>query len=121
MKINEIWNKIRNNEDFSEIKRGSIKDILNGNFLTKDFIRRQYGLLLLLVVLAFAYIDNRFYCEKQQARIVALQKQLKETKYEALTISAELMEMSRQSNVQKLLKQHNINIEESTEPAIIIK
>ena len=44
MKINEIWNKIRNNEDFSEIKRGSIKDILNGNFLTKDFIRRQYGL-----------------------------------------------------------------------------
>lgn len=121
MDIKSIWNNIRNNEDFSGIKRGSIKDLLTGKFLMKDFISRQYGLIILIAVLFFIYTDNRYYCEKQQAKVVALQSELKDTKYEALTIAAQLMEMSRQSKVLTELEKRGIDLQESKEPAIRIE
>lgn len=111
---------IKGSEDFSDIKSSSIRDVLNGNILTKKFIQKQYGLLIMLAVLAFAYIDNRYYCETQMKRENQLRKELKELKYESLTISAELMQISRRSNVLKMVNEKGLNLIEATEPPIKI-
>lgn len=118
--FNKLITDIKGSEDFSDIKSSSIRDVLNGNILTKKFIQKQYGLLIMLAVLAFAYIDNRYYCETQMKRENQLRKELKELKYESLTISAELMQISRRSNVLKMVNEKGLNLIEATEPPIKI-
>src|SRR5690554_954944 len=103
-RFKNMFDKIRNSEDFSDFRSSSIRDILNGNILTKKFIRKQYLLIILLVVLSVFYIDNRYSSEKQIKRIAELKKEIQDVKYESLTISAELMGITRQSNILRLLE-----------------
>ena len=112
---------IKGSEEFSDVKSESLlRDILDGNILTKKFIQKQYGLLIMIAVLLFVYVDNRYSCETQMKRENQLKKELKDLKYESLTISAELMRISRRSNVLKLVNEKGLNLVESTEPPVTI-
>ncbi len=115
-----LIDKIRQSEDFSDIKSSSVRDILNGNILTKKFIRKQYMLLVLLVALSIFYIDNRYSSEKQISRITTLKKNIQDAKYESLTISAELMEISRQSNIYKLMQSKGMQLKPGDTPPIVV-
>ena len=117
----KITTKIKGSEDFSDIKSSSLRDVLNGNILTKRFFQKQCGLLIMIAVLAFVYVDNRYYCETQLKQANQLRKELKEIKYESLTISAELMQISRRSNVLKMINEKGIKLVEATEPPIKIE
>lgn len=117
----KITDAIRGSEDFSDIKSSTARDILNGNILTKKFFQKQYGLLIMIAALTFLYVDNRFYCEKQLANEIDLKKKILDAKYESLTISAELMEISRQSNVMKLVNANGIDLIESQSPPVVIE
>ncbi len=112
---------IKGSEDFSELKASSIRDILTGRILTKKMVWKQYGLVALIALLAFFYIDNRFYCEKQLAREIQLEKQIRDVKYESLTISAELMKISRQSYVQKVINEKGIPLKENKNPPVVVE
>ena len=115
-----IKDAIRGSEDFSDIKSSSIRDFLNGNILTNKFLQKQYLLLIMIAALTFLYVDNRFYCETQLAKEIDLKKKIQDVKYESLTISAELMEISRQSNVMNKVNENGINLIQSTTPPIVI-
>ena len=119
--FNKIINAIRGSEDFSDIKSSTIRDIINGNILTKNFLLKQYGLLIMIAGLTFLYVDNRFYCETQLAKEIDLKKKIQDVKYESLTISAELMQISRQSNVMNKVNESGINLIQSTTPPILIE
>ncbi|ADQ79651.1 hypothetical protein Palpr_1505 [Paludibacter propionicigenes WB4] len=117
----KIVDAVRGSEDFSDIKSSTVRDILNGNILTKKFFQKQYGLIIMIAVLLFLYVDNRYQCENQQAREIELKKKIQDVKYESLTISAELMEISRQSNVMKKVNESGLPLVESTTPPIVIE
>jgi cell division protein FtsL len=117
----KIADAVRGSEDFSDIKSSTLRDIVNGNILTKKFIQKQYGLIIMISVLLFLYIDNRYYCERQLANEIELKRKIQDAKYESLTISAELMEISRQSNVMKEVNSNGINLIENTTPPIVIE
>jgi len=119
--FNKIINAIRGSEDFSDIKSSTIRDIINGNILTKNFLLKQYGLLIMIAGLTFLYVDNRFYCETQLAKEIDLKKKIQDVKYESLTISAELMQISRQSNVMNKVNESGIYLIQSTTPPILIE
>ena len=119
--FNKIAEAIRGSEDFSDIKSSNIRDILNGDILTKKFISKQYGLVIMLSVLVFLYVDNRYAYETQLAKEIDLKKKIQDAKYESLTISAELMEISRQSNVMKAVNANGLNLVENTTPPIVIE
>ena len=119
--LKKITESIRGSEDFSDIKSSTVRDILNGNILTKKFLQKQYGLLIMIAALTFLYVDNRYYCETQLAKEIDLKKKIQDVKYESLTISAELMEISRQSNVMNKVNESGINLVQSTTPPIVIK
>lgn len=112
---------IRGSEDFSDIKSSSFRDVLNGNILTKNFLRKQYGLIIMISVLTFLYVDNRYNCEMQLAKEIELKKEILDAKYEFLTISAELMQISRQSNVLKMVKANGLDLIETQSPPIVIE
>ncbi|MGB4415707.1 MAG: FtsL-like putative cell division protein [Paludibacter sp.] len=117
----KIAETIKGNEDFSDIKSSTLRDVINGNILTKKFLKKQYGLLILIAVLAFAYVDNRYYCETQQARVIELKKQIQDVKYESLTISAQLMRITRQSNILNMVNERGLNLKESNTPPVVIE
>ena len=116
----KIIDAIQGSEDFSDIKSSTFRDILNGNILTKNFLRKQYGLLIMIAALTFLYVDNRFYCETQLAKEIELKKKIQDVKYESLTISAELMQLSRESNVLSLVNASGLTLMQTSTPPIVI-
>lgn len=117
----KIAEAIRGSEDFSDIKSSTARDILNGNILTKKFLQKQYGLIGMIAILMFMYVDNRYYCETQLAKEIELKKKIQDVKYESLTISAELMQISRQSNVLKMVNERGLNLIQTTTPPVVIE
>lgn len=118
---NKILDTIKGNEDFSDIKSSTFRDVLNGSILSKKFFKKQYGLFLLLAVLAFIYIDNRYYCEKQISKEVKLKKDLQDIKFESLTISAELTKLSRRTFVLDYINSKGLNLKESPYAPVVIE
>jgi len=119
--LKTISDAIKGSEDFSDIKSSSIRDILNGEILTKNFFKKQYGLLIMISFLAFMYVGNRYSCETQMAKEIQLKKKIQDLKYESLTISSELMQISRQSSVLNMVKASGLNLAEPTSPPIVIE
>ena len=117
----KIIEEIKGNEDFSDIKSSTLQDIINGDILTKNFLKKQYALIGLIALLMFLYVDNRFYCETQQSRVIELKKKIKDVKYESLTVSADLMEVSRQTSILKLVKAKNIDLKVAETPPVVLE
>ena len=99
-----------------EIRKGFIRELLDGTVLTKGLITRQLPYLIFLTLLAIIYIGNRYNAEKIVRQTAVLQNEIKELRAEAITTASELMFISKQSEVSKLVKQNNLNLEESVEP-----
>lgn len=118
--IRKIGEAIIGAEDFSDIKSSTFRDVLNGEIFSKRFFKKQYKLIILISILAFFYVDNRYSCETQLAKSIKLKKQIQDAKYESLTISAELMNLSRQSNVLKLVKERDLQLVQTSVPPIVL-
>ncbi len=103
-------------EKKQEFKGGNVKDFIDGSVLTRDFVIRQLPFIIFLSVLAIFYIGNRYHAEKLFRRSGELQSELKELRAEAITVSAELMHLSRQSEVLKLLRENELDLMESLDP-----
>lgn len=119
--LNKIATSIKGNEDFSDIKSSTLRDVINGNILSKKFLQKQYGLLIMIAILIFLYVDNRYYCETQLAKTIELKSKIKDVKYESLTISSQLMRISRQSNIIMMLNEKGIQLDESNTPPVTIE
>ena len=104
-------------------RKGVIKEILDGSVLTREVVIRQLPFVLFLTMLAFIYIGNRYHAEKLVRRANELHRELRDLRAQAITTSAELMHISRQSEVIKLMRQKDLELKESMEPPkkIIVK
>ncbi|OIP85245.1 MAG: hypothetical protein AUK44_00335 [Porphyromonadaceae bacterium CG2_30_38_12] len=70
--------------------------------------------------LAFVYVDNRYYCEMQLSQAIKLKQEIQDIKYESLTISAQLMAVSRQSNIRAMVREKCIDLRGSNVPPVVI-
>lgn len=95
--------------------------VAGGTILTEDFFLKNTRFLLVLFVLIVLYISNRYSCISKMAEIESLRRELKDAKYESLTISSQLIGVSRQSQVESLLKKNGVTLEASTDPTYQIK
>ncbi|MGQ1890894.1 FtsL-like putative cell division protein [Thermophagus sp. OGC60D27] len=108
-------------EEFKELKGISFKEFLHGRFLAGKELGRHWGFMTFIVFLAFLYIGNRYQMEHLLDRQADLMKELKELKYEAITTSSELMNMSKQSEVMERVRKAGINLEVLKTPPRILK
>lgn len=99
----------------------SLRKILGGDVLSTSFMRRQVWLFLLIALFIVVYIANRYSCQQDIIEIDALQKELKDAKYKALSSNSKLTELSRQSNVLEMLKNNkDSTLKMPTQPPYII-
>lgn len=110
-------------KDVSEVGASSVKEPFRIVHLQKlvDVLLEYVLFLVVFFGVSFWYIDNRYVCEKKMLQITKLEKELQDRKFVWLTISADLTQLSRQSEVEKVIKEKNIELKVSSEPAIKIK
>ena len=97
-------------------KTFSFRDLLDGNVLTRKAVLRQSRFILLLVLIAFISIANRNHAEKTVIRLNQLQGDVKELRAKSITISSDLVRISRQSEVVRLVNRYELELEENLEP-----
>jgi len=104
------------NEEFRELKGISFKEFLHGRFLAGKSLGQHWSFLAFIVFLGVLYIGNRYQMEHLLDRQAVLLKDLKELKYEAITTSSELMNMSKQSEVMERVHEAGIDLEVLKKP-----
>src|SRR5574344_578642 len=98
-----------------------LRSLIGGDmFLSGKAMRKQIGMVVLIVALIIFYIDNRYTVQRQQIKIDKLKRELVKWKYIDLTRSSELMEISRQSKIEEYVKKNNSDLQTSTEPQFVI-
>lgn len=103
-----------------DIKK-KIMYILGGTVLTEDFFWKNARFIITLIIIVVLYISNRYSCIEKMAKIESLQRELKDAKYESLTISAKVMGVSRESKVEELVQKNGVDISLTEEPTYKIE
>lgn len=94
----------------------SMRDLLDGNVLTRKAVLKQTRFILLLVLIAFVSIANRNHAEKTVIRLNRLQHDVRELRAKSITISSDLVRISRQSEVVRLVNRYELDLEENLQP-----
>jgi hypothetical protein len=97
-------------------KSFSFRDLVDGNVLTRKAVLKQSRFIVLLVLIAFVSIANRNHAEKTVIRLNRLQRDVKELRSKSITISSDLVKISRQSEVVRLVNRYELGLEENLEP-----
>ncbi len=95
------------------------KDIISGDILEKKESSRLFPILTWLTLLAFLYITNNYHAEEKIREINRKQKEIKELRYQYISKKSKLMNMSKQSQVEKILAKRGFK--ENTQPLKVIR
>jgi len=104
-----------------ENKKTSLKDLIDGSILTREAMTNQLPFIIFLSFMAAIYIGNRYHAEKVIRDMTRLQIEVKDLRAQAITTASELMFISKQSEVFKMVKENQLGLEESVEPPFKIK
>jgi hypothetical protein len=100
-----------------QINPGSfIKELLSGSMVSEKIILKNLGYVALITLLTAAYIGNRFHAEKITRESAKLQREVKDLRAESLSTSADLMYISKQSEVFALVREKGLDLEELKAP-----
>jgi hypothetical protein len=98
-------------------KTGSfIKELLSGSMVSEKIILKNLVYVSLVTLLAAIYIGNRFHAEKITRETTKLLREVKDLRAESLSTSADLMYVSKQSEVFRLVREKGLNLEELKTP-----
>ena len=101
-------------------KRSFFKELFSGSMVSEKLILNNLGYIVFLAFLAAIYIANRYNAERITRETARLQNEVKDLRSEALSTSADLMFISRQSQVYNLIKEKGLDIEELKDPPYIL-
>ena len=94
----------------------TIQSWLNGDKLRSQKIREQYPLLALIVGLVFLYIFAGYQAAEQQKRLTDTKKEMLDAKFRYMTISAQLTNTTRQSQIMEAPRANGSALQENTKP-----
>ena len=98
-----------------------IQSWLNGDVLRSKAIREQYPLIGLIVAMVFVYIFMGYQAARQQHRLTDVKKEMLDAKFRYMTISAQLTNTTRQSQVAAALKEQGSTLQENRVPPTKIR
>lgn len=104
-----------------ELKKSSIKEYINGSFVAKQLFGRQLRFVVFCTILIIIYIANKFHAEYTLRNNVRLQDEVNELRAESIATAAELMFLSRQSQVFRMVQEQGLELKESRVPPKMIK
>ncbi|MBP5365919.1 MAG: hypothetical protein J6Y82_08345 [Bacteroidales bacterium] len=97
----------------------ALKVVISGQFHLPSNKYLHYCLFVLF--LGFLYITNHLCVESDLREIAELTNDIKELRYESISTSSELMNMSKQSEVIRRVEAEGLDLKELTEPPRILE
>ena len=95
---------------------GFWKELMSGIIFSDVIVLKNLWFIIFLTILGAIYIGNRFHAEKITRESSRLAREVRDLKAEALSISADLMEVSRQSEVYRMVREKGLGLEELKSP-----
>lgn len=105
---------------FGKVKKSFIH-VFGGDILAESFIVNNMRFFVVLLIIVFVFISHRYTYLHKMSEIERLQRELRDVKYESLTISSSLTEASRQTEIEKLIESYGLEIKISNKPIYYIK
>lgn len=98
-------------------KSGSfMKELLSGSLISDKIVLKNFWYIVLCTFLAAIYIGNRFHAERITRETSRLSREVRDLKAESLSTSADLMSVSRQSEVYSMVREKGLGLEELKTP-----
>jgi cell division protein FtsL len=108
-------------QNINQQKKGSfLKDLFSGSMVSEKLILNNVGYIAFLAFLAAVYIANRYDAERITRETTRLQNEIKDLRTEALSTSADLMFISRQSKVFSMIRERGLDLEELKDPPYML-
>lgn len=95
---------------------GFIKELMSGIIFSDKIILKNLWYIIMLTILGAIYIGNRFHAERINRETSRLTLEVEDLRAEALSTSANLMSVSRQSEVFRLVRERGLGLEELKSP-----
>jgi predicted lipid-binding transport protein (Tim44 family) len=109
--------KEENKDKKKQVSTGSfMRELLSGSMISEKIILKNLGYISLITLLTAVYIGNRFHAEKITRQTTRLQREVKDLRAESLSTSADLMYISKQSEVYSTVREKGLNLEELKTP-----
>ena len=97
------------------------KDISQGRFFSMDFFKRNAVYIIALVVMALAYIANKFVCQSSMQEVMTLKTELSNAQTDLVNASARYNSMILESEMTTLMHQRHIDLSAPMEPPYQLK
>jgi cell division protein FtsL len=112
-----------NEKNNTEKKKGGriLNRIISGEIFTSRIITDNALLLALIVLYSFIYVSNRYEYERELVKIDRLTKQRDKLKNNLLTLKSEFSYKSRQTEIEKMLKEADSDLKVATKPIYKVK
>ena len=102
--------------DYREEKKFSAKSPIDGSVLTRNWVANQVPFIIFITFLAILYIANRYHAERVVRETVKMQREVEELRFESITKASDLMYISKQSEVARMVQEKKLGLEELVEP-----
>lgn len=89
---------------------------LHGRIISIDFFRRNWWVVLGIVVMLMVYITNRYTCQTQMERIRTLEHDLEVAKTERVRAKSAYMSKIRESSIQEIVDSLGLGITVQEQP-----
>lgn len=109
--MNETSNKKKKKK-----KGGFMGYIFGGRFFGSEIFLNNALLLGMIVLYTFIYVSNRYAFQQELREIEHLKKVRLDLRYDLLTRQSEFSDKSRQSNIEKYIKENNSELKTATQP-----
>lgn len=103
-------------QEIKESSKFSLKDLLGGNVLSKEVVTRQIPFLLFVAVAIILYIFNQYRGENVMRQIMSLEKSVRELRAESVSTAFDLQELSKQSEVTRMVTEQGLPLQEAKTP-----
>lgn len=102
-------------------KRIRIGQFFTGGVLSQEEFTRRLPVIVYVVFLMLLYIANGFHIQHKHSELDRISEELKQLKTEAVTSSAVRMTLTRQSEIERLLRERNIPLKQGGTRLHVIK
>jgi hypothetical protein len=103
-------------QEIKELSKFSVKDLLGGNVLSREVVTRQIPFLLFVTTAILLYIFNQYRGENVMRRIMDLEKRVREMRAESVSTGFDLQELSKQSEVTRMVTEQGLPLLEAKTP-----
>ena len=103
-------------EETKKKERFTLGELLNGRFFESELFIKNKLLLFVIFLMLLANIAVRYKTAKVLREVDSMEKDVKELRAHSISVSADIIKLTRPSEILDRIKKSNLGLERSKEP-----